>query len=134
MHHRYLLDTCVLLDCLFKYDSISQKTKEMLEQENTFLAVSVASIWEVTIKNKKHPELMPISGSELHSLLKQLEISIVPIRAEHAKASAVFMDEKIHNDPFDHIILATAAIDGYILLTKDEKITQYRNGLALLVD
>ena len=133
MKARLLLDTCVLLDCLFDFKSISEKGKKWLKYDHNSLAVSVASIWEVGIKHFTHPENVPISASELHNMLRDLNIEIVPIRAEYVRAIDAFLNEKIHKDPFDHILLATAAVGGYILMTKDEKVSQYRNANGVLI-
>lgn len=128
-----LLDTCVLLDTLFKYQTLSQEAKKWMEDGHHSLAVSAASIWEVSIKNFKHPKDMQIDGSTLYHLLKQLDISIIPIKPEHTQAIGPILQEGIHNDPFDTIIVATAAVDCYTLLTKDEKLAKYRNANIVLV-
>ena len=133
MKSTLLLDTCVLFDTLFNYQAISQEAKKWMEDCHHSLAVSAASIWEISIKNFKHPKDMQLDGSALYHLLKQLDISIVPIKPEHTQAIRPILEEGIHNDPFDTIIIATAAVESYTLLTKDEKIANYRNANIVLI-
>ena len=133
MKAQILLDTCILLDALFNKESLSKKALEWMEDPHHSLAISSASLWEVGIKHKKHPDLMPLSSDSLFSLLKTVDIEIISINGRIASTIENIANEGIHQDPFDQVIIATAAINGCTLLTKDEKIAQYRSANIVLV-
>ena len=125
MNNKYLLDTCVLFDCLFRFCEMDKRVIELLSNDNAKIAISVASIWEVTIKHLKHPKEMPVDGDGLVDILRDLNLEIIPIKEVHARMVTRTMLEGIHNDLFDHMIITTAAVEGYTLVTKDEAITKY---------
>lgn len=79
-------------------DELSETAHKIIDNEDTIF-VSIASLWEIAIK---------------HSLGKlELEFSILLIKAFH-------LDElerlpKIHNDPFDRLIICQARTVLYYL-------------------
>lgn len=128
-----LLDTGILLDALFHYETLSDKAKDFLENERFKCYVSAASILEVAIKHSAHPDLMPISGSDLTRVLKEINIDVMPVSIASLEYIDYVLGQKKHKDPFDHIILATTLSRGCILLTKDKIIESYCVGNVLLV-
>lgn len=55
-----LLDTHIVLWAIADPNKLSHKAIELLKNNNN-LYVSVASVWEVAIKNIRHPEDIPMS-------------------------------------------------------------------------
>lgn len=51
-------------------------------------------------------------------------ITILPIKTEYLEKIQYL--PKIHNDPFDRLIMATAIEENLILLTNDGKIKKYK--------
>ena len=47
----YLLDTCALIDIVFTPERLSVAAREAVSEENT-LFVSIASFWEIMIKQQ----------------------------------------------------------------------------------
>ena len=59
---------------------------------------------------------MPANGFELLS-----------ISAEHAVAAARL--PRLHDDPFDRVLVAQAVAEGLIVVTRDERVAGYQESL-----
>ena len=118
---RYLSDTHVLLWYVTANPKLSSSTRFIFENTEDQVFVSVASIWEISIKQgigKLEP--LPVDPGEMLSnagLLK-LDISI-----PHAKLAGRL--PLLHRDPFDRMLVAQAQIEDLILITDDWRIEQY---------
>ena len=95
---RLLLDTQVMLWWLLNDPRLGPETRELMAASPCL--VSVASIWEVSIK---------------HRLGK---LSVAP---------AAFRDQSplVHHDPFDRLLIAQAQVEGLMALSSDAHWTGY---------
>lgn len=86
--------------------------------------VSIASFWEIAIKNAKGLLELPVPVSTLIEDCKnKLNFDVLPIKGGHLdqlKSLPV-----IHKDPFDRILICQAQIEEMTIVTVDEKIVQY---------
>ena len=130
---RILLDTNILIDSILFPERLSQETIDILEDEKNSIFISAASLLEISIKHNKHPKLMPIDSVYLAQLIMDNDFDILPINEKILVIFDEFMTEKIHNDPFDHILLATAITENCTLLTKDAILGNYKNGKTIIV-
>lgn len=94
----------------------------MIENQDNEIFFSAASIWEVAIKQSAK------SGFDLDPSLfrrEMLEVGYqeLPINGQHS--AAVTSLPKIHEDPFDRILVAQANAEGMELLTCDSKVAAY---------
>ena len=64
-----LLDTCSLLWALFDDNKLSKQARDLLANEDNDVYVSAASLWEIAIKNLKHPDLMPYSLDDVYNII-----------------------------------------------------------------
>ena len=122
---KILLDTQCLLWVLFDENRINPKRLELITNKDNEIYVSVASLWEIEIKSIKHPNLMPYSYEVVAKALKDTDFNIIPILSEQVSLLRDIINQKIHSDPFDHIILASALMNNLSLLTEDENIKRY---------
>jgi len=118
---KYLLDTCAL----FALSGGSLSTRATHAVESTpEVFVSLVSLWEVAIKHatgKLSINHKPLDWYERLLQNHQLnELSMT--RQNTVKAAAL---PPIHKDPFDRLIIATALIHNFTIVTSDEKIIQY---------
>ena len=88
--------------------------------------VSAASIWELTIKRMSGK--FQVTGSLL-DVAEAHGFQLLAVSAEHAEAIASL--PRHHGDPFDHMLLAQAKIEGLTLVTHDEILLRY--GVAILL-
>lgn len=82
---------------------------------STVTHVSVASIWELTIKSMLGRLDLP---SGFAGRVAEQGLALLDITAEHAEALRAFPELSRH-DPFDRLIVAQAAVERLTLLTAD---------------
>ena len=118
----YLLDTHAML--WYLRDSLELSTSaHRLIDEAEYVAVSIASFWEIAIKQSIGKMRLSMTIPELESLCVNRDIHVLPIQ------SAVLEQTKslpqIHGDPFDRLIIAQAQVGEMTIVTRDRIIPQY---------
>jgi PIN domain nuclease of toxin-antitoxin system len=118
---QYLLDTSTILWALGSPERLSPRVRRLVESgENV---VSVASYWEVVIKNQKGLLTIADMPTWWRRATELLAAQILPIRASHVTALAAL--PLLHKDPFDRILVAQALSEGLDFVTNDEPVKQY---------
>ncbi|HBM15817.1 MAG TPA: PIN domain nuclease [Lentisphaeria bacterium] len=121
-----LLDTCALLWLDSNRELFSIETLDLLNRYSDALAVSPVTFMEIGIKAKKGRLELPIAFDKwTDEICSQYSLTILPV----TKSIAVYTAElpEIHRDPFDRIIIATAAINNMKIVTADKIFTEYKN-------
>ena len=118
----YLMDTHTLLWYLRNSQEISKKSLEIINSETTIF-VSIASLWEIAIKNSIGKLQINESVSKIEQLCNEKDISILPIKSKHLDLLLTL--EKIHNDPFDRLIICQAKSENLCIITRDSVIPSY---------
>ena len=122
---KYLLDTCTLIDMLFYPRQLSIKARSILEESNE-IAVSIASFWEVMIKQQIGKlGIKQTSAQELQSACTELDIKVLQIDIEHLDLIRTLPRYKDHGDPFDRLIICQAMFERLSLITSDGKMNRY---------
>ena len=116
-----LIDTHVLLWLLFSPESLSEKAKSTLEDNQC--CVSTASFWEMAVKISIQKLTLPKSLAEVAAACKDMGIIIDDITLDDCLA--VQNLPFIHRDPFDRVIIAHALTNNLPLLTHDGNIQEY---------
>ena len=120
---RYLADTHLLLWAALSPEKLSKVARNLFKDPANELYFSTASIWEVAIKfGRNRPDFTLPPATLRRGLLAQgyREISIT---SEHVLALVGLPPH--HNDPFDRLLVAQAAIEGITLLTADKTLARY---------
>lgn len=118
-----LVDTHLLLWAVLDSQKLSPKAIVALGEVESEYFFSAASIWEIAIKRSKHPDKIPVSGSEALRLFLNAGFKELMISSEHAKATQELPG--IHADPFDRMLIAQAKTEGMKLLTHDGNMAAY---------
>lgn len=121
----YLLDTCTLLWAITNAD-LPNEIKTIIRDKNNFIYVSIISLWEIEIKHQKNPVAMPISLFDVDEALDGSNIYFLNCYIEHVGQLGEIIKQGIHNDPFDHMLLATAKQEKITLLTHDRTLANYK--------
>jgi PIN domain nuclease of toxin-antitoxin system len=87
------------------------------------LYLSVASIWEITIKHRLGKLDAGLNPEELEDFCRDSDIEVVPILASHATAQVI--PEPPTRDPFDRLLLAQCKVEGYQLVTIDRALINH---------
>ena len=118
----YLIDTNILLFSFAQTEKLSAKVKHILQTEDAIF-ISMASFWEIEIKRNLRKLAIPFSPKELINYCLEQNYSILNINIEHI--SELEKLPKIHNDPFDRLIICQAISENLTILTADATIPRY---------
>ena len=122
---RLLLDTECWLWSVREPDRLNQRAKELIDDPATELYLSVASIWEITIKNQIRKLPLPKAPEDyIPELLQLQQTKTLVITPSH-----IYQLPKLpllHRDPFDRLLIAQALTEKFTLLTTDRLIRQYK--------
>lgn len=101
---RVLIDTHTLIWYISNALNLSQKAKDIIASDETAVAISIASIWEISIKISLGRLEIDGGFHRLPAVLERYEIQILPIVFDHTfrQISLPFH----HKDPFDRMIAA----------------------------
>ena len=117
-----LLDTHTYLWFVSGNSQLPQWVSEKIQtSENVF--VSIASFWEIAIKNAKGLLDIPVPVSKLMEDCASLNITVLPINGMHLDKLRNL--PYIHKDPFDRILICQAQVEDMELITVDSYIVQY---------
>lgn len=126
---KYLLDTHILLWSIQNHARLSKKAKDIILNPHHQIVFSTVNIWEVAIKYQKGGNVLE-PNFFYHALLERRYQELI-INTHHALMTKELPN--IHKDHFDRILIAQAKIEGFILMTDDEKIVQYPHCQILIV-
>jgi PIN domain nuclease of toxin-antitoxin system len=120
---KLLLDTHILLWAAGEPRRLTAKTRSMIESPDNDLFFSVASLWEIVIKNGLGRADFQVDVRLLRRGLLDNGYSEMPIASEHIVAIAGLPPH--HKDPFDRILVAQAMVEGISLVTADPLVAVY---------
>ena len=118
----YILDTNALIGTLFNPDFLSVTARKVIETDND-LYVSIASLWEISIKQSIGKLDIDASPIDISSTCEEMDIHMLPISPQHLSLIQKLPD--IHRDPFDRLIIAQATYEGAVIITKDSIMPKY---------
>ncbi len=117
-----LLDTCSLIWMLYQDENLSQTATATIEESDEIF-VSMASLWEIAIKQSIGKIGISDSVPDIVRTCEDEDISILPIKPSHIEKTKSL--PKIHRDPFDRLVISQAICERMSLVTSDLKIKQY---------
>lgn len=124
-----LLDTHTWLWLLSEPAKFSPKTLRLVSNKETDLFLSVASIWEISIKSALGKLRLPHPVKEyLPEKMAALGVQELSIGGLHALTAGQLPNH--HADPFDRLIIAQSMIEGFPVLGADKVFERY--GVKLL--
>lgn len=94
----------------------------------TAVHVSVATVWELTIKSMLGKLTVP---EKFAHALSEAGLVTLAVSAEHAEGITV-LPELVRHDPFDRLIVSQARCEGLTLLTADDVLLGL--GLSFVID
>ncbi len=123
--NHFLLDSHILLWYADGDPRLPEPISDRMRQAER-LVFSAASVWELSIKislgklpRREFLALAQLAGCEL--------LNITPSHAEE-----VMTLPRHHRDPFDHLLLAQAKIEGLTLVTHDAILARYQVPVLLV--
>lgn len=122
----YLLDTHTFMWFVSNSRELSQSAKELIEDDTSNLFLSIASIWEIGIKNSLGKLDVKGDFDSIPDDLKVNDIEIMFIEFEHV--SLVNKLPFHHRDPFDRMIIAQALAENMDIIGKDTDFDNHLTG------
>jgi len=110
---RYLLDTHLIYWWMTADERLGESTQEIIARDE--IVVSVASLWEMTLKNAKGK--LPLPEDSIAESLEAQGFILLSILPRHIEATRRLSCP--HNDPFDRLLIAQGQAEGIPLLTRD---------------
>ena len=119
-----LLDSHVFLWLMNEPERVPGQVLTMCENAENTLYLSVASVWELQIKHALGKLTM---RQPLKVILDEQQQSngmeILPIKLSHLWRLADL--PRIHNDPFDRLLIAQAVVEDMHLISADRVFSDY---------
>ena len=120
---KLLLDTHILLWAMTGSAKLSSNARSYLEDDQNFCYFSAASIWEIGLKRRNHPESLPMTAEEVRQYCLGSGLNSLPVEVSHAAVAESL--PPIHGDPFDRMLVAQAREEEMLFLTHDGKLSAY---------
>ncbi|RYZ47210.1 MAG: type II toxin-antitoxin system VapC family toxin [Chitinophagaceae bacterium] len=123
-----LLDTHAFVWFLNGDNQLPVSVRYLIADTSNRCFFSIASLWEIAIKNSLGKLNMQGSFSQLANFLNENAIEVLPVTFEHIQR--LLQLEYLHRDPFDRMILAQSLTENITLVSKDDIFRKY--GATLL--
>jgi len=119
-----LLDTHTFLWFANDDPQLGAEAPRLIEEPGAEVAISVASVWEISIKSALKKLKLP-EPVELF-VPRQLTVNSIrawPVEVTHALRVALLPHH--HNDPFDRLIIAQALVEDLTVVSRDRAFDSY---------
>jgi len=119
----YLIDTHILLWYIVGDKRITKDTKTIIEDNNSTIYISNASLWEIAIKLSIGKLKLKGSLIDLKNYLK--EKGFVILEFDFDDLNKLLTLPFHHQDPFDRMIISQAKTKVIEIITNDHTINKY---------
>lgn len=121
---KLLLDTHTFLWFCEGNSSLSVPARGLIETAGSCCLVSVASLWEITIKAGLGRLDLKLSIPELvESQVHGNGFDLLALRPEHLQT--LLRLPYHHRDPFDRLLVAQSLVEGGAFVSRDEHLDAY---------
>ncbi|MCF0039321.1 type II toxin-antitoxin system VapC family toxin [Dyadobacter fanqingshengii] len=123
-----LLDTHAVIWFITDDLRLPRRTRILLEDADNSCFISIATLWEIAIKNSLGRLELHAELKEIFAIIDKTGFELLPITASHILTNAILPHH--HHDPFDRIIIAQSIEENLLVVTKDEKFVNYEASIA----
>ncbi len=117
-------DTHIFLWFIENNPRLSDEIKNLIEDERNNSYLSIASLWEMSIKyNLGKLKLEPNYDKFVEQEISSSDLKLLNIRLEHLRINAVLPFH--HKDPFDRLIIAQSIATNIPIVTVDQIFDKY---------
>ena len=118
---RYHLDTHAILWYVDADARLPLALRDKIDASECFY--SIASLWEIAIKQSLGRLNASISIFDYDRLCRQAGFCCLPIKPSHLERIKAL--PPVHRDPFDRLLVSQAQEEGLVIVTTDGLIPQY---------
>ena len=120
-----LLDTHVFLWAVFAPKKLSADTRALIQNINNVLLLSTISFWEISLKYAIGKlELHGCSPEDLLGVASSMHLELLQPSPDEL-ASFHRLPRVAHKDPFDRLIIWQALQNKLILISGDQRLSDY---------
>jgi PIN domain nuclease of toxin-antitoxin system len=119
----YLLDTHTFLWFASGSGILPEKVLEKISDAEVICYLSIASLWEIAIKMEIGKLSMSMGFDEISDFCFRNKFQILQIEIQHLLELQKLT--RFHSDPFDRLIIAQAASDDLVVMTRDNNFSKY---------
>ncbi|MEM6737136.1 MAG: type II toxin-antitoxin system VapC family toxin [Bacteroidota bacterium] len=119
----YLIDTHVLLWALENNPKLSNEARSILIDTHNEILISIASLWEISIKLSIDKLELDYPFERLLSEIDKLGFTVIPVSFEALKILRTLPFH--HKDPFDRLIITEGIAAGIPIISDDPKFQGY---------
>lgn len=120
----HLLDTHAFLWFINDDPSLSASAKSLIEDPESTIYLSVASVWEMAIKLSLGKLEMPSPFTDfIDDQLRENTITLLDIKTSHTGVVATLPFH--HRDPFDRLIIAQSKSEDIPIIGRDAIFDEY---------
>ncbi len=120
----YLLDTNALVFFLQDSPRLHTELAEMMERDEAVNYVSLASLWEISLKFSLGKLQVDYGDHpDLPGLLSSLGFEILPISWPAMRRASSL--PRLHGDPFDRLLVAECQLRQLPIISADSKLDGY---------
>ena len=128
---RILLDTHVLIWAVEGPEELGRNSKSLIEDGENEIFISPVSTLEIAqLIRSGRIDLNQTLGSWIKRAMKNLKAETAPFTHEIAE-TAYRLQEPFHKDPADRILVASAVLENFTLITADERILNYKHSSSV---
>jgi len=121
---KILLDTCTFLWLALDDKSLSPQAIRLFKDPDHEIFLSTVSCWEMAVKYALGRLELPATPADvIPSWRESHGISTLPL--EENAAVYEYKLPKLHNDPFDRMLICQSIVHGMAMLTPDRDISRY---------
>ena len=117
---RLLLDTHILLWWLAADRGLASEARRHIASPESAVFVSAATAWEISIKKALGKLEAP---DDLVDQLDRHRFEPLPVTITHGLAAGTL--PRLHDDPFDRVLIAQAQLEGLTIVTRDPRFGRY---------
>ena len=119
-----LLDTCTFIWLCSNPEKLSSPAAEALDELANSRALSMASVWEISLKYESGKLPLPERPEVwIEEQLRRQVIEVLPLQRDTLYRAATL--PPVHKDPFDRVIAADALQRDLRVVTPDKPFTFY---------
>jgi PIN domain nuclease of toxin-antitoxin system len=126
---KYLLDTHSFLWFIAASKELSDKAESIIRDGQNDILVSIASLWEISIKNSLGKMPLDDGYERLFEHLTKNDFELLNITFEHTLRHNRL--PFVHKDPFDRMFVSQALVEGIDLISNDDVLDGYFVGQAV---
>lgn len=127
---RLLIDTHIAIWAVMHDPGLSPRATAMIADPENDVAISIASLWEIAIKNAVGRAPLPMTVVQAAAAFEAASFTRLPITIAHL--AEIENLPNCHRDPFDRLLVATAIADTYRLVTTDHALRDYGDHVLLV--